>query len=119
MTVGALITLTTGCPVLERIFELAQKRLEEAENEYGKQEDCFGDIAACWSVLFKTQVTDKQVALAMIQLKIIRENFKPKLDNRGDMAGYAACADRLSKPVRRYTEKEAHENDLQDLPKVP
>ena len=107
--------------MLERIFELAQKRLEENQNQYGEAEDCFGDIAICWGVLFGVKVTAKQVPMAMIMLKVVREKFRPKLDNRGDMAGYAACLDKLSEkkdepPAKRYTEADARKDAIRDLP---
>ena len=50
----------------------------------------FENIAAGWAVIFKDGVTPKRVSLAMIWLKICRENNKHGRDNLVDIAGYAA-----------------------------
>ncbi len=55
----------------------------------------FARIAAIWSVVFGHPVTTKQVALAMIGLKLARECYKPWRDNLVDLAGYADCADEI------------------------
>jgi hypothetical protein len=74
---------------------------------YGSPEDNFARIAALWSPIFKTDVTPRQVTLAMIQLKVAREINKHSDDNFVDIAGYAACGYEIEKKI------EAH--NVQDL----
>lgn len=57
----------------------------------------FARIAAIWSVVFGHPVTPKQVALAMIGVKLGRECYRPWRDNLVDLAGYAQCADELDR----------------------
>ena len=46
-----------------------------------------------WSVIFETDITPNQVALAMIALKITRQMHANKRDNWVDIAGYARLGD--------------------------
>ena len=67
---------------------------ERAAN-YGHPTADFWRSAKMWSVILGTTVTAEQVALCMIALKISRECNRPKRDNIVDIAGYAACIERL------------------------
>lgn len=78
--------------------------LQEAEqivngprrDAYGPAEESFARVAAVWSSVLKQPVTAHQVALCMIGLKLCREANKPARDNRVDLAGYVALADKLA-----------------------
>ncbi len=59
----------------------------------------FARIAKIWEVVFGHPVTTKQVALAMIGLKLARECYKPWRDNLVDLAGYADCADEIEQSL--------------------
>lgn len=58
----------------------------------------FGKIATVWSTIFGIEVTTRQVALAMIGMKLVRDSHKARRDNIVDIAGYARCIERLDEP---------------------
>lgn len=58
----------------------------------------FDRIAKGWEQLFGVPVSTRQVALAMIWVKCVRENHSAKRDNLVDIAGYARCIERLGEP---------------------
>jgi hypothetical protein len=73
--------------------------LQEAERitstdratDYGDMKASFDRIAGMWSALFGHTFTGKDVALAMLCLKISRATTGNKRDNWVDIAGYAKC----------------------------
>jgi hypothetical protein len=59
--------------------------------DYGDAWENHKRIADIWSVIFRTNVTPSQVALAMAGVKIARlVNDPTKMDSWVDIAGYAA-----------------------------
>lgn len=68
----------------------------EREKEYGDARENHERIAALWSVLFGVTVTARQVALAMVLVKVSREVSGPKADNLVDGAAYFAIAGLVS-----------------------
>ncbi|MCC7041095.1 MAG: hypothetical protein IT516_12375 [Burkholderiales bacterium] len=77
--------------------------LEEAQDiVYGDREQTHGDpgrnlraIAAMWSPVFGVTVTEQQVVMAMILLKVARAiNMPAHRDHWRDIAGYVALAER-------------------------
>jgi hypothetical protein len=78
----------------ESVLLQAQAILAERGKAYGV-EDSFGLIAQFWKPIFGTEVTAKQVAMAMIGLKMARELGNHKHDNLIDIAGYTECLARL------------------------
>jgi hypothetical protein len=76
--------------VLEEADRLVQGKRSE---EYGSPEDNHDRIAALWSVLFDKEITARQVALAMVLVKVAREVHAPKRDNLVDGAAYFHIAD--------------------------
>jgi hypothetical protein len=67
----------------------------ERRAEYGEAQRSFSRIARGWSEILDCKVTAKQVALAMVWLKISRELNKPKRDNMVDAAGYIGLTELL------------------------
>lgn len=65
------------------------------EADYGHPHTDFTRTAKIWSAILDTEVTAKQAALCMVGVKLSREVHRPKSDNRVDIAGYAAVADRI------------------------
>lgn len=55
----------------------------------------FSKIAKTWEIIFGVPVTPRQVAQAMIAMKIVRDVHSPKRDNIVDIVGYARCIERL------------------------
>ena len=60
---------------------------------YGPPQINHERIAQLWSVLFDTPITARQVALAMVMVKLSREIHAPKRDNLVDGAAYLHIAD--------------------------
>jgi hypothetical protein len=77
--------------------------LAEAEGIiYGDRERTYGNpgrnlrvIADYWTVLFGVKVSPEKVALAMVLLKVAREQHQHKRDNLVDGAGYLALIERI------------------------
>jgi hypothetical protein len=67
----------------------------DRQADYGSVTENFNNVAKLWSVILKTDVSPRQVALCMVQLKIAREMNKPKRDNLVDICGYAACLEKM------------------------
>ncbi len=57
--------------------------------EYGSVTESFGKLAKMWSLILGAPVTQSQVCLCMIGLKMSRELNMHKRDNLVDLAGYA------------------------------
>lgn len=72
---------------------------QEREAEYGSPSKNFGDIAAAWSLILGTGITADQVALMMLQLKVMRLAHDPSnRDSWLDAAAYAAIGHEVSTP---------------------
>ena len=65
-------------------------------DDYGHPRGNMQLTADLWTPILGVEVTPKQVALCMIQLKIARELFKEGRDNLVDIAGWARVIERLS-----------------------
>jgi hypothetical protein len=65
----------------------------QRDAQYGGPEENFTRIAKLWSVIFGIEVTQEDVAMAMVAVKVARyaskSGFQP--DTWVDIAGYAAC----------------------------
>ena len=73
----------------ETILEEAQRLITGDRNQtYDHPIENFNRIARIWSVIFGIEVTEEQVGLAMVGVKIAREAYMPKRDNLVDGAGY-------------------------------
>lgn len=61
-------------------------------SEYGSATENFGRIAAIWSQILKRTVTEEEVILCMIGLKMARlVNTPTHEDSWVDIAGYVGC----------------------------
>ena len=71
----------------------------ERDEQYGSPEDNFLRIAKIWSVILKTDITEEDVAMMMVGLKVARYANKGKFygDTWIDIAGYAACGYEVGK----------------------
>lgn len=63
----------------------------DRQNQYGPPEQDFARTAAMWNSLFGWNATARDVAMAMICLKLSRQTHMSKRDNWTDIAGYAKC----------------------------
>lgn len=74
--------------------------LDAKAADYGAPEANFERIAQMWSALFGRTFSPTEVGLAMIVVKLTREQFAHKDDNITDIEGYAEC-------IRRVTANDA------------
>lgn len=83
--------------------EILKKALEcvngDRDITHGKPEDNLSVISFFWNIYIRSIfpdvrpiLTEKDVAIMMILLKIARETTGHSIDNYVDIAGYAACA---------------------------
>lgn len=73
----------------------------ERVNDYGKTSENFKNICAGWEIIFKPGFTPERVGLAMAWLKICRASNDncEKEDSIVDLAGYAACIEKIKKDL--------------------
>lgn len=96
MTSGNEETPTTNEPTtlrVEALREAAKIISGERNKQYGNPEDNFERTAKIWSVILGIEITNEDVAMMMVGLKVARyaskSGFQP--DTWVDIAGYAAC----------------------------
>lgn len=66
----------------------------ERQKTYGHPYDNFKDIGRIWGTILNLEdIPPEKVGLMMIGVKIAREKFLPKRDNRIDLCGYAKTID--------------------------
>lgn len=58
--------------------------------EYGDPDISFRNIAIMWSTYLGVPISQMDVGLMMVLLKVVRNNHKHKKDNLVDICGYAA-----------------------------
>lgn len=82
----------------EEILKKAAKAISgERDEHYGSPEQNFGRIADYWSVYLDRVITQTDVAMMMVLLKVARTmNDASHEDNYIDIAGYAACAGEIN-----------------------
>jgi hypothetical protein len=90
-------TLDLIIPKHETVLEEARRLVYgDRGATYGHPLDDFSRTGVMWSGVLGIPVTAEQVALCMVLLKVSRETYQPKRDNRTDMAGYAECLNRIT-----------------------
>lgn len=62
---------------------------------YGDVTKSFEKVAVGWSSILNVHVTPRQVALAMIWLKVCRDIYKPNREHLVDICGYGGLAEKL------------------------
>jgi hypothetical protein len=75
----------------------------ERDKQYGGPEDNFTRIAKIWSVILGIEVTQEDVAMMMVGVKVARyaskSGFQP--DTWIDVAGYGACGYEVGEKIAR------------------
>ena len=78
---------------VEALREAARIISGERNKQYGNPENNFERTAKIWSVILGIEITNEDVAMMMVGLKVARyaskSGFQP--DTWVDIAGYAAC----------------------------
>lgn len=65
------------------------------QDNYGHPKVNFKRIADLWSPILTRDITEAEVCLCLIQLKVARHIHVPNRDNLVDIAGYARCMEML------------------------
>ena len=95
MTSGNEETTTNESTTLrvEALREAARIISGERNKQYGGPEENFERIARIWEIIFGIPVSNEDVAMAMVAVKVARyaskSGYQP--DTWIDIAGYAAC----------------------------
>lgn len=91
-----------------KVLKMADSIIKDNKEKYGDSKENLAVIAERWSSIFNQEVSELQVILALIDLKISRIIKNPIYsDSIIDIAGYAALAE-------PYLEFENNKTDQQD-----
>lgn len=66
---------------------------QDRQDSYGHPAHDYGRVSAAFNALTGHNLTTEEAVLFMVCVKMAREAFKPKRDNRVDAAGYLNCLD--------------------------
>lgn len=87
------VTEEVNPPRIDALREAARIISGERNKSYGDPEDNFGRTAKIWSVILGIDISNEDVAMMMVGLKMARYankgTFQP--DTWIDIAGYAGC----------------------------
>lgn len=85
---------------VEALREAARLITTERNKQYGPPQENFNRISRLWSVILGKDITEEDVAMCMIALKIARyasrSGYQP--DTWIDIAGYAGCGYEVGAP---------------------
>jgi hypothetical protein len=84
---------------VEALREAARIISGERDAQYGGPEENFERIAKIWSVILRTDVSQEDVAMCMVGVKMARysNNSGFQADTWVDIAGYAGCGYEVGK----------------------
>ncbi len=80
-------------PRIEVLREAAAIISGDRDKQYGGPEENFARIAKIWSVILGVSISEEDVAMMMVGLKVARYASKSgfQADTWRDIAGYAGC----------------------------
>lgn len=85
---------------VEALREAARLITSERNKQYGPPTENFNRIARLWSVVLAKDITEEDVAMCMVALKMARyasrSGYQP--DTWIDIAGYAGCGYEVGAP---------------------
>lgn len=88
-------------PRVEALREAARLINSERNVHYGPPSENFNRIARIWSVILGIEVTEEDVAMCMVGVKVARyaskSGYQP--DTWIDIAGYAGCGYEVGQPA--------------------
>ena len=78
---------------VEALREAAKIITGDRDAQYGRPEENFGRIAKIWSMILGVEISNEDVAMMMVGLKVARYANKSGFqgDTWIDIAGYAGC----------------------------
>jgi hypothetical protein len=78
---------------VEALREAAKIITGDRDAQYGRPEENFGRIAKVWSMILGVEISNEDVAMMMLGLKVARYANKSGFqgDTWIDIAGYAGC----------------------------
>jgi hypothetical protein len=78
---------------VEALREAAKIITGDRDTQYGGREEKFGRIAKVWSMILGVEISNEDVAMMMVGLKVARYANKSGFqgDTWIDIAGYAGC----------------------------
>jgi hypothetical protein len=65
----------------------------DRNDSYGHPAHAYGRVSAAFNALTGHDISTEEAILFMVCVKLAREAYKPKRDNRVDAAGYLNCLD--------------------------
>ena len=75
-----------------------EKLLKEKGKDYGDPEEFFEKLKHFWAIILDTPLTEQDVALCMLSLKLLRLVHQPEHeDSAVDLEGYARIFKKLQK----------------------
>lgn len=89
----------SGQPSNSILAEAEHLTTQDRNDSYGHPGIQFGKVAAAFNAMTGHRITGKQAITFMVVLKMVRENFTPKRDNRVDAAGYLNCLDMTEQAI--------------------
>jgi hypothetical protein len=82
-----------GRPGNSILSEAEHLTTHDRNQSYGHPSDDYGRVTGAFNALTGHKLTTQQGILFMVCVKLAREAYKPKRDNRVDAAGYLNCLD--------------------------
>jgi len=95
----AVYSEPTYIPISQEALSIVQGPRAQA---YGSVLENFTRVAKLWSAVLNTHVSDRQVGLCMVLLKVSRESHKHGRGNLVDIAGYAETLDMLEREKEAF-----------------
>lgn len=83
----------SGKPSNSILAEAEHLTTQDRNDSYGHPSHDYGRVSAAFNSLTGHALTTEDAILFMVCVKLAREAYKPKRDNRVDAAGYLNCLD--------------------------
>jgi DNA-binding protein H-NS len=88
--------------ILEKANEIVNLRKEEKERQYGPFEEGMERAAKIASIISNKEITNDDIYICMIALKLSRQSFKKKCDNLLDLVAYiGAWQNKINKDLEK------------------
>lgn len=85
---------------IPKFLESIQSTIDQRGSDYGTPEDNLKRISTLWSMHLEFDISEYDVAIMMVLLKLARNINEHKDDNLLDAAAYLALADSVKETAR-------------------